>query len=196
MSRNIHAPKKPGQHTPRVAAIDALLRALSLTVLVGAAQPGSAQQVYRVVDENGNVSFTDSPSTSQQSQAQPITIEQTNRAKPVAPANRSEASTPEAPAAISFDTRILAPSQNTTIPMGPGNFAVRARVTPSLRNDESVQLLIDNEPFGEPQRRPNWSLTNIFRGAHALQVLRLDADGRELDRSSTVTVYVLRPSIR
>ena len=196
MSRHIHAPNTPSQHMARSIASTALLLALVSTLLAAVASPSRAQQVYRVVDEHGNVSFTDSPSAIRQSEAQPITIEQTNRAEPVTPIDRSEANTRNTQAAISFNTQILTPSQNTTIPMGPGDFAVRARVTPSLRQDESVQLLIDDEHYGQPQRHLNWSLTNIFRGAHALQVIRFDANGRELDRSTTVTVYVLRPSIR
>ena len=38
-------------------------------------------------------------------------------------------------------------------------------------------------------------MTNVFRGAHDLEVAVVDMNGEELARSPAVRVYVLRPSV-
>ena len=79
--------------------------------------------------------------------------------------------------------------------MGPGNFAVQAVFSPRLAPDETLQLLLDDEPLGTPQRTASWQLTNVYRGEHRLRVVRLDESGAQLDASTTSTVYVMRPIV-
>ena len=90
----------------------------------------------------------------------------------------------------------MAGANNTTIPMEAGNFVVQAAWTPRLASGETLQLLLDGEPVGAPQRIANWQLTNVYRGEHRLQVVRLDESGRQLDTSAASTVYVMRPTVK
>ncbi|GIS01506.1 MAG: hypothetical protein CM15mP103_00570 [Gammaproteobacteria bacterium] len=89
----------------------------------------------------------------------------------------------------------MTPADNATIPMGPGNFAMQAALNPRLAPSETLQLLLDGDPVGAPQRIANWQLTNVYRGEHQLQVVRLDASGAQLDASPASTVYVMRPIV-
>ena len=86
------------------------------------------------------------------------------------------------------------PDDETIIPRGPGNFSVSANISPSLQGKEKLQLLMDGEPRGEPQRGSAWPLTNVFRGTHVLEVTVIDPKGKELAKSEPVTVFVFRPS--
>ena len=79
--------------------------------------------------------------------------------------------------------------------MGPGNFAVDAKIAPALGSGESLQLYIDGIPWGNPQRETSWALTNIFRGAHDLTVAVIDGDGEQLASSDPIRVFVHRPSV-
>ncbi len=155
----------------------------------------AAQPVYRVTDEDGNVTFTDTPRGNGQVQVEAQTLNPTNTAKAVSTAEPiPEAGEPSEP--IRYDTRIVTPAENATIPMGPGNFTVEASLSPAMKGDERLSLLLDGEPVGAPQRIPIWQLTNVYRGAHQLRVVRLTGAGRQLDASGQRTVYVMRPIVK
>ena len=80
--------------------------------------------------------------------------------------------------------------------MGPGNFVVQVAVRPGLGTGEQLVLTLDGEPVSAPQRTSSWQLTNVFRGEHRLQVLRLDANGARQHASAEQVVYVMRPIVR
>ena len=153
-----------------------------------------AQPVYKVTDADGNVTFTDTPSLSSDGSIEEHSVHAANSAKPTA-TPRAPAEPVEVEEPIRYDTRIVTPADNATIPMGPGNFAVQAALNPRLASNETLQLLLDGEPVGAPQRIANWQLTNVYRGEHKLQVVRLHASGAQLDASPASTVYVMRPIV-
>ena len=93
-----------------------------------------AQTVYKVVDEQGNVTFTDTPPSGAIAEEQSINATNTT---PV-PQWNGDAATADSEAARavdsqSFETRITTPADQATIPMGPGNFVVEVAVSPALR---------------------------------------------------------------
>lgn len=152
-------------------------------------------QIYRTTDEQGNVVFTDKPPATSTS-AEPVELPPTNttpatevrpRPKPVAPTQEPEGN--------DISVAITIPANETTIPMGPGNFAVNVEVEPSLGRGASLQLYMDGIPWGDPQQGNSWALSNVFRGAHDITVAVVDEQGQHLASSDPVRVYVLRPSI-
>jgi hypothetical protein len=152
-------------------------------------------QIYRTTDEQGNVVFTDKPPATSTS-SEPVELPPTNttpatevrpRPKPAAPA--------EEPEGNDISVAITIPANETTIPMGPGNFAVNVAVEPSLGRGASLQLYMDGIPWGDPQQGNSWALSNVFRGAHDITVAVVDEQGQHLASSDPVRVYVLRPSI-
>ena len=167
---------------------------LTGVIYLAPAHASIAQPMYKVTDADGNVTFTDTPPLSADGTIEEHSVNATNSAKPTetrqAPAAPVEVEEP-----IRYDTRIVTPADNATIPMGPGNFAVQAALNPRLASDETLQLLLDGEPVGAPQRIANWQLTNVYRGEHKLQVVRLDERGVQLDASPSSTVYVMRPIV-
>lgn len=168
-------------------------------VLTGAiclvpAHTALAQPVYKVTDTDGNVTFTDTPPLSSDSIVEEHSVQAPNSAKPTA-TTRTPTASVEVEVPTRYDTRIVTPAENATIPMGPGNFAVQAALSPRLASSETLQLLLDGEPVGAPQRTANWQLTNVYRGEHRLQVVRLDESGAPVDTSAATTVFVMRPIV-
>lgn len=162
-----------------------------IALIVGSAY---ATDVYKVVDKNGNVSFTDQPpAESAAGTVERVQVSSPNSAAPPLDMRKPQTPAPEAEA-VAYETLITSPPDGTTIPMGPGNFVVSALADPALGGDR-LRLLVDGEPLGEPQSSGNWQLTNVNRGEHQLVVERVNNRGKALDRSSPVTVYVMRPSI-
>ncbi|NND68100.1 MAG: DUF4124 domain-containing protein [Halioglobus sp.] len=171
---------------------------IAVSILALLALPALAQtSIYRTVDEDGNVVFTDAPPADNKRSIERIENPHINSMPPP-----EQVETPDAPAsrpdedAAGFTVEITTPSNETTIPNGPGNFSVSARVSPALFGDHSLQLFMDGAPWGDPQRGAVWNLTNVFRGQHDLTVGVLDASGETVSMSDPVRVYVFRPIAR
>ena len=155
----------------------------------------AAETIYKVVDEEGNVTFTDTPPNDADAMVEPHSILGTNTTPAVATAPEDAVKIDQADAEASYVTRIVSPANESTIPMGPGDFMVEAEVSPGLDNEERLILLLDGEAVGAPQSFPQWQLTNVFRGAHRLQVVRVSKTGAAQSQSTEHTVYVMRPSV-
>ena len=155
----------------------------------------AAETIYKVVDEEGNVTFTDTPPNDADAIVEPHSILGTNTTPAVATAPENAIKTDQADAEASYVTRIVSPADESTIPMGPGDFVVEAEVSPGLDNGEQLILLLDGEAVGAPQSFPRWQLTNVFRGAHRLQVVRVSETGATHSQSIEHTVYVMRPTV-
>ena len=151
-------------------------------------------QIYRSTDKQGNVVFTDTPPAGA-SPAETVELQQTNTTP--APPARTAPQVQQMPEeeATPLSVSIVNPVHETSIPMGPGNFAVDAKVAPGLGSGESLQLYIDSTPWGSPQRETTWALTNIFRGAHDLSVAVINDEGEQLASSDPIRVFVHRPSV-
>ena len=147
-------------------------------------------QVYKHVDEHGRVTFTDQPPEG----AQEVKIGPTNTTAPPTPAAYPTKEVSTEVAVVDYSLKITAPTNDTIIPRGPGNFSVSANVTPALASGLKLQLLLDGVPEAAPQSHSTWALTNVFRGTHVLEVKLINEKGKELAKSAGVTVFIFRPS--
>lgn len=152
-------------------------------------------QIFRTTDEHGNVIFTDRPpadgTTSEKVELGTLNTTPAPPATP-RPAPRAE---PKQEEAISYRVTIVAPENDTSLPMGPGDFSVQATVTPAPGENALVQLYIDGAARGEPRRSPSWDLAGVAHGAHNLTVAVVDAGGSQLAVSEPVRVFVNRPYV-
>ena len=168
------------------------MRQLFLILLLSSLAAALQAQVYKHVDEEGNVTFTDQPPPD----STPVEINETNTAPP--PSRSAYPAPPPSaePAASGGDYKvsITSPANETIIPRGPGNFSVSASVTPKPRSGHKLQLLIDGTPHEAALTGTNWALTNIFRGERRLEVSVVDSKGKQLAKSEPVVVFVFRPS--
>lgn len=166
-------------------------------LFLSAATVATAQPVYKVVDEQGNVTFTDTPPSDAAAEVQTLNATNTTPSMPVGDAaTADDTAMQDTEAPVAYSTRITSPVDQSTIPMGPGDFVVEAAVQPRLRIGEHLVLTLDGVSVGEPQRAARWQLTNVFRGEHRLQVFRLGADDTRQDASPEQVVFVMRPVVR
>lgn len=158
-----------------------------------------AKKVYKVIDENGKVIYTDQ-APAEGTEAETITLPETN----TTPATRAAKPTTQAPtsaaeptaAAITYKRiEITAPDHQQTIPAGQQTVSVELALTPALAPEHKVQMIFDGSPWGEPAPVTRFVLENLERGEHQLQVEIIDSEGKRLGRSNTVTIYVQRPSV-
>jgi len=167
---------------------------LAATILVFSSLANA--QVYKSVDANGVVTFSDKPPAQQREAIEEINLPtqvNTVQAISVAPAEpKPGGDMEEIPERKLSITR---PSDNATIPMGAGIFDVLVKASAELEDGESVALYLDGEKVDNAQNTLQWTLSYVIRGAHTLEAKWFAKDGSVLAVSEPITVFVLRPSI-
>jgi hypothetical protein len=172
---------------------------LAVTLPLAAAAEG---EIYRVVDEDGNVTFTDQrPSDSAQPMDLPplsvieSAIEPPEEAPPAATSEDEEvqAPTPRELRSQYRDFRITQPAQEETF-WGTANTVVVAwgASQPPL-SDMSARLYVDGTPQDVPAAG-NVSLT-LDRGEHTVYAELLDARKRRIVTTERVTFFVHQASV-
>ena len=88
---------------------------------------------------------------------------------------------------------ITRPAADETIHDNSGNLTVEVTLSPALQGEQGhrIQLYLDGIAVGNPS---GLSLTEIDRGAHSLQAVVVDRDGRALIASAPVPFYMWRAS--
>jgi hypothetical protein len=168
---------------------------LLLLAMLMASFNSAADSIYRTTDAEGNVVFTDAPGASSRPSEQ-IEIQRTNTVEPpqITPLPDTNTPTNGQDAPPPYTVTITTPADETSLPMGPGNFSVSVNVNPALDKYMGLQLFMDGVAWGTPQRDTLWDLTNVFRGQHDLTVAVVNKDGEPQAMSAPVRVYVHRPS--
>jgi hypothetical protein len=174
---------------PPVIALFALMTATALV-----AAPTHAD-IYKSVDKDGNVVFSDQPA----SNSEPVRLGPTNAmqapagAAPNPRADVSPGSEDATPPYQALD--ITSPADGSTVNNPGGNVLVLFHISPALREGDSARLLIDGTPGGMPAEG-GLLAPGTARGEHTLEVQVLDAGGTVLRTSAPVHVTVFRSPIR
>jgi len=157
----------------------------------------SAQtRIYKVVDAQGNVTFTDKPPSPNNRDASTVKLNEINISAPTSERDRAEQTSTQddTETKTQYTVSISSPPDSTTIPMGPGNFSITANVSPGLEDGAQLQLSMNGTLYGDPQTSSVWVLSNVLRGAHDFSVSVVSKNGSQLAKSSPVRIYILRPS--
>ena len=153
-------------------------------------------QIYKSVDANGVVTFSDTPPKGPQNKVEKLqTPSQVNSMQAIPTATIDPEDQDSGETGTERMLSIVSPMDNATIPMGAGIFDVAVDAAPELRDGESLELYVDGEKVGETQTELSWTLTYVIRGAHTLEAKWVSEDGSVLATSEPITVFVLRPSI-
>lgn len=150
-------------------------------------------EVYRWVDANGNVIFSDQPHPD----AEKIKIETLPSYTPVAipeSVNEELEGEQEIPR---YKVAILTPANDETVRNNAGLVNINAKVTPPLDQDRNDQLTIklDGQTLGEPSTSPNFTLSEVERGTHTVQVLVVDKDKKTIKSSKKITFHLQRIAV-
>ena len=146
--------------------LNVLVPLIGIISLVG--MPSLSADIYKSVDKNGVVTFSDTPPKEQSVSNERIELPaHTNRMPSIEVPERLESENSEAP--VNPSTLIItAPLDSATIPMGPGIFDVVADVQPPLKEEEFVELYLDSTPVGpRPEKTQLDTHLRNARGAQA-----------------------------
>lgn len=163
---------------------------LLLMMVIGS----SVADIYKWVDRQGNVHFSDTPHPG----AERLDIpEAQSFTPPTRPSSVPERMSPAPEANGHTYTRvaIVQPENEATIRNNDGFIAVSVQVEPELFPGDKLQMVFDNTPLGEPQTNLLFQMSGIYRGSHTIAIQVIDTDGTVLETSDPVTVFMFRPRV-
>lgn len=167
---------------------------VSIGLTIGLVLPALAAPVYRHIDADGNVVYSDEPKTGSRVDLKPITVVDPGSGATSA-ASTAPATAPEAAVEYKRFT-ITSPADEQTLPTGQaGNVQVQVAIEPALQNGDRVQLRVDGEVRQSPMRTSVFALSQLERGEHQLQADLVDAQGQVRLSTPPVTLYVQRASV-
>lgn len=152
----------------------------------------TADTVYRWVDENGKVHYSDTPvKNAQEYESKENTLNQVK-------VNHSNLPTTKAQAepGIQYQVTVISPTEEATVRDNNGDFSATASVMPETPKGAKLQLILDGTPHGPAQSANHFNLKAIDRGEHQLVVQLIDQSGKVLASSPTRRVFLHQANIQ
>ncbi|WP_189577645.1 DUF4124 domain-containing protein [Marinobacter zhanjiangensis] len=158
------------------------------------ALPAQAE-VYRQVDDNGNVTFTDEPDdNAERVNVKPVTTITMPRPETVEQQLSEEEEgigDQDAYESVGFTS----PTEEEAFWSGGGNVEFRVTSTPGLRQGHRFEVTMDGTPVGQT-RSGAVTVNNVFRGTHNAGVNVIGPDGERIFTGDTISFTVHRPSVQ
>ncbi|MFT5425363.1 MAG: hypothetical protein ACI9ZT_000287 [Gammaproteobacteria bacterium] len=164
-----------------------LLLCITLTFLTSV-----SAEVYRSLDDDGNVIYTDRPSPD----AEEIKIDEVQTISPPA-VKDFEYTPPEKSAKTNYTkVEISSPANDQVFTGGPGDVTVSVLILPTLNTalGDRVILYMDGKKQAD-STSTSFSFTNMDRGTHTVKVDVVDREGKALKSSAPVSFTINRTSI-
>jgi hypothetical protein len=164
-------------------------------VLALVAFPLSAE-VYRQVDAQGNVTYTDEPvegTEAEEIKVKPVTTVTLPKLDAVREPKKLREKVEKEGAAYDSVT-FVAPDDNEAFHSGSGNVEFQVTSSPSLRKDHKYEVTLDGQPVGQSQSG-TVIVRNVYRGTHDAGVNIVDSDGVTVKSGETITFTIHRPSV-
>ena len=148
-------------------------------------------EVYKKVNPDGSVEFTDVPKSSDETPVplSPMTTFKPTTAPPISSSPKSTKPSISKYTSVS----ITSPANEETIRDNAGNLTVTASLTPNLQPGHKM-ILLDNGTNQGESTSGSFKLSNVDRGSHVLTIQVQDATGKVLISSEPVTVFLHRQS--
>lgn len=162
---------------------------LSLLCSALSAQQG-AGKVYKSVDENGRVIFTDIQPSDKP--AELIRVQPTNTTPKVADDAKNSGADDKAASTAAYTRFVItSPANNQTMEYDVSSVDVTLALEPALQEGHQVQFILDGKPYDEPGTTLSTRFGNLPRGTHSVQALVLDAKGKRI-KSTRVVKFTIQ----
>jgi hypothetical protein len=170
---------------------------IRMAIFVGLAfAAAAADQIYRTVDADGNVVFTDVPPANAAGEpaGKAVTLPPSNTYQPETPPAAQTDESAAQPAAASYydDLSIVDPTNDQTIRSNNGDMLIQAVVDPPLKSDHRLLLTFDGAPTDMQADGGVFELTNVDRGTHTAAARIVDGNNEVVMESQPVTFTVQR----
>ncbi len=169
------------------------MRAVYLAAMMFLATAATATELWRWVDDNGVVHYSDRPFPG----AEKVTVggAQTFSAPAVPRSTAEQEEGDGGDGAVYERFAITAPSAGETLWNIEGRLNVSLDVRPAIRGTHELRVLLDGQTVDVPAAATSFTLGNVFRGEHTLRAALVDENGREVAATEPVTFYVRQTSL-
>lgn len=178
---------------PRLTLLP-LASALLLGGLLLAAGTAHAATVYKWVDAQGVIHFSDQPHP----EAQEVEVKesQTYKSSPASvPSSSSSGETKAAPRLYTL-CELYRP-ENDEVFLNTSTLTAKLRLQPQLAGGDRIFLALDGKRItDQPTNSAEFVLNDMERGTHSLFAVVLDNSGNTLCTSASVTFHVRQPSVK
>jgi hypothetical protein len=156
----------------------------------------AAQQIYRYVDEQGNVIFTDEPHPGSEAvELGPINTVNTPKPPAGSPTRKPEEGEQKAQAATYRTVRLSGPPDGSVLREQNG-FDVSLELAPPLNTAEGDQALLTlNGREYARGTQTSWQVRDLDRGSYSVQAAVVGPEGKRLASSNTLTVTIKKTSL-
>ncbi|AOE49049.1 DUF4124 domain-containing protein [Kangiella sediminilitoris] len=163
-------------------------------MLAPAAYAADEVVLYKKVDKDGKVTFTDKPIPGSQEVKinTGINVVETPKVKPQEK-KQPEEPAPEEPVYSVFS--IDSPKQGDEVINADGNVTLIIGITPRLKPEHQLQLRLNGKNHGSPQNSPYFNVRQLDAGRHKAEVVVIDKEsGQQLQTTSAVSFSFTKPS--
>ena len=158
-------------------------------ILLLATSPAAMAEIYKWVDAEGNVVYSDVPDKQAQ-EFKPPSMNTVIMPKPPQPE-------PEAQPQQALSYRLLSivqPDDDAVVRDNNGRLTIELKSEPPLQQGHTFRILMDGRVVVKSSRAVTVTLDDVDRGEHNIQAQIRDAKGRTLKRSKPVVVHMKRNS--
>lgn len=163
-----------------------ILKILLISVLVAASAVSA--KMYKGVDSDGNVIYSDTPfDDAEKFTPPPLSVMDAPKA-----AVENKAAEEEQPAEFKYTKfDIVSPVDEQTIRNDP-DVKVSVNLVPGLNTEagHSIWLFVDGQPVVKNGQDTSFYIGRVDRGAHKLQAQVRDTSGKIIVRSRTNVIYI------
>lgn len=160
----------------------------------------AAADIYKSVDEDGNVIFSDQPSAgAERIEKKEIPTMSSDRPKMEFNSDDGESGKDEKKQGLSnafqgYDSiKIASPERGEAIRSNGGSLSVNINIQPALQQQHSIVLYMDGQE-ARRGRSTAYQFANVDRGLHTLSAAIETNAGKEVARSGNVSFTLLRNS--
>ncbi len=169
------------------------MRFFYLLLLISLSFSSPAAKVYKKVNPDGSVEYSDVP---QDEAAEPIKL------KPIQsitlpPLPKTSAAPAPAPKPFRYESiRIVSPKDDEGIRSNNGDFTARGELKPGLQSEQEhhIQWLLDGKVVSGADSL-TLNLKNLDRGTHQLQLRVVNFDGKVEIETPSISFHILRVAL-
>ena len=168
---------------------------LAISLALALSAPGYSE-IFRTVDAEGNITYTDQPPTNTDRRVisetvdlpTPNTFEDTTPYERWDPESASEDDNNE----TSYTLLIVTPGHDQTVRENAGNVVIRTRINPDLDEGHTARLELNGTLTGNPVEGGSIYLNNLPRGTHRARLVVENENGRRIAESGESVFHMQR----
>jgi hypothetical protein len=165
-----------------------VIAAVTLLLASGAVQA----EVYRQVDAQGNVTFSDEPSSGAEAiKVRPVTTITLPKMQDLEQFEQPQQEQPPGP--LYELVRIVYPRNNEAFTSGNGDVEFSVISSPQLRDGHKYEVTLDGQPVGQ-STSGTILVQQIDRGTHQAGVNIVNRSGVQVGSGTGITFTIHRPS--